>query len=287
MSRSDGPTPTPAFDLRDFTRTARGSHRGQLDLDRYAADPLDENTLGLVRLLARLEHGALSYLRSVLVTPTHSDARMTAFLVTWAYEKFWLADALEEISAAHPAAAEPAPPLALRLRRGWHAIGERIEPIRESVVANLIGEDVIAVHCLAGALDEWLVEAAYRRLSETTSHPGLAGTLDDLLQVKQRHREFFETQARHRLAESPSAAALARRRLRRMSWPLGSAEETPEALTLLLDGLLDASDLATIDRRLDAYPGLAGLDLATGARRRAIRRAGRPTDSRPKGEPRP
>lgn len=286
MSRSEGRV--PAFDLRDFTRTARGSHRSGLELARYTVDPLDGDTLELVRLLARLERGALSYLRSVLVTPTHNDARMTAFLVTWAYEKYWLADALEAIADAHAAQADaPAPSVALRLRRVWHALDERLEPIRESVVANLIGEDVIAVHCLAGALDEWLMQAAYRRLSETTSHPGLARTLGELLEVKQRHREFFDTQAQQRLETSPAAAKLARRRLRRMAWPLGSADEPPATLARLLNGLLTGGDLGAIDRQLDAYPGLAGLRLAGSAGARATRRVRHRNGSQSKEGARP
>lgn len=286
MTRSEGRV--SGFDLRGFTRTARGSHRADLELIAYASQPLDAATLELVRLLARLERGALSYLRSVLVTPTHSDARMTAFLVTWAYEKYWLADALEAVADSHPAPADPAAPaLALRLRRAWHAVGERLEPIRESVVANLIGEDVIAVHCLAGALDEWLVQAAYRRLAETTWHTELARTLEHLLEVKQRHRAFFETQAERRLAASPPAARLARRRLRRMSWPLGSADERPEDLARLLNGLLTGADLAAIDRQLDAYPGLAGLRLATGAGARTSRGVRRPHGSQSKEGARP
>lgn len=282
MSRGET-RPQSLFDLRDYTRTARGSHRDRLDLAAYAARPLAGDPLELVRLLARLERGALAHLRSVLVTPTHSDARMTAFLVTWAYEKFWLADALEAIAGAHPAPPDsPPPPLALRLRRSWRAAGERLEPVRESVVANLIGEDVIAVHCLAGALDEWLVQAAYRRLADTTSHPDLACTLGELLEVKQRHRRFFETQAGQRLAASPSAAGLARRRLRRTTWPLGSADEAPEARARLLCGLLTAADLAAVDQLLDAYPGLAGLGLATAAGRRASGGARLPAGSQAK-----
>lgn len=288
MSRSEATAPTPVFDLRDFTRTARGSHRAGLDLGGYAAAPLDDDTLELVRLLARLERGALSHLRSVLVTPTHSDARMTAFLVTWAYEKFWLADALEAIAEAHPAPAEPpAPALTLRLRRAWHAVVERVEPIGESVVANLMGEDVIAVHCLAGALDEWLVQAAYQRLADTTSHAGLARTLTDLLQVKQRHRAFFESQASQRLAASGSAARLARRRLPRMAWPLGSADEAPETLARLLTGLLTTADLTRIDDRMDAHPGLAGLQLARSAGARTSRRARRRNRPQSKEDRRP
>ena len=136
--------PAAGFSVREFARTAHGSHRASLDLDAYRDAPLDPATVELVDLLARLEHGALAYLRSVLVTPTHKDARVTAFLVTWAYEKYWVADALEQVVAAHPAPA-PTGRAVPRLRRARLALAERIEPITESVVANLIGDDVIAV----------------------------------------------------------------------------------------------------------------------------------------------
>lgn len=269
MTRSDAPA--AEFSVREFARTARGSHRSELDLQAYEAVPLDHDTLEMVALLARLEHGALSYLRSVLVTPTHKDARVTAFLVTWAFEKYWVADALELIVAAHPG--HPPTPTAdiPRLRRARQALAERLEPIRESVVANLIGEDVIAVHTLAGAVDEWITQTAYSRLGERSPHPEFARTLARLLDVKRRHSTFFAADARDRLAASPSAVRLARRRLSRMAWPLGSQSEPPALVAKLLGGVVPPSDLAAIDARLDAIPGLSGLGLATAAARSAKR----------------
>lgn len=278
MTRPDVSTAEPAsppagFSVHEFARTARGSHRAELDLDAYAAQPLEPGTLELVALLARLERGALSYLRSVLVTPTHKDARVTGFLVTWAYEKFWVADALELIVAAHPDFS-PATTDAPRLRTARHALAERLEPIRESVVANLIGDDVVAVHCAAGAIDEWITANAYDRLG-ATDHPVFAATMARLRDVKRRHDTYFSDEARRRLAASPGAVRLARRRLRRASWPLGAADEPPALVARLLGGLVIASDLVDLDARVDALPGLAGLDLVTtaaqGARKAAAR----------------
>jgi hypothetical protein len=266
-------TPSSGFSVHEFARTAHGSHRAELDLDAYRDAPLDHDTLEIVDLLARLERGALSYLRSVLVTPTHKDARVTAFLVTWAYEKYWVADALELVVAAHPGFT-PTPTRGVpRLRRAWLALGERLEPIRESVVANLIGEDVIAVHTAAGTLDEWITQAAYERLVESP-HAEFSGTLARLLEVKRRHGEFFAADAADRLAASPRAGRLARRRLSRAAWPLGSADEPPALLARLMGGVIPASDLMAIDDRVDILPGLAGLDLATTAARRARKAAG-------------
>jgi hypothetical protein len=260
--------------IREFARTARGSHRARLDLSAYADAPLDQATLDVLALLARMEHGAMSSLRSVLVTPTHKDTRVTAFLVTWAYEKYWVADALELIVAAHPGftptPAAPAP----RLRRVRQSAGERLEPITESVVANLIGDDVIAVHTAAGTIDEWLTQAAYTSLRDGSTHAEFTRTLDELLAVKRRHGEFFESQARRRLAASARAGRLARRRLARTSWPLGAADEPPARIAQLLGDVVPPSRHALLDVRIDTLPGLAGLGLVSTAGRRARKAVG-------------
>lgn len=288
---SSASVPASAFSVSAYAGSAHGSHRADLNLPAYATAPLTLSTLALVGTLAGLERSALGYLRSVLVTPTHTDARMTAFLVTWAYEKHWLADALEAIVAAHPD--HPSPRLedgvVARLRRGWHGIGERLEPIRESVVANLIGDDVTAVHAITAALDEWIVQAAYRRLAEAAGNTQLGATLTGLLTVKARHEAFFAAQAGDRLAASAGAVRLARRRLRHTELPIGALAQRADGIHRLLNDLLTPSDLDGIDRRLDAYPGLAGLQLARKAAARAARRAGHRSPTPPpfKETPRP
>ena len=87
--------PAPDFDVRDFARTAAGSHRESMDLTAYRSAPLSDATLRIVRYLQIVERATMTHLRSVLVTATHKDARITAFLTTWAFEKYWIADALE------------------------------------------------------------------------------------------------------------------------------------------------------------------------------------------------
>ena len=128
--------PAPGFSVHAYARSARGSHRAGLNLAGYGSAPLPVSVLDQVDTLAGLERSALGYLRSVLVTPTHADAEVTAFLVTWAYEKYWLADALEAIVAAHPGypSRAAADGLAERVRRGVHDLGERLEPIADASV---------------------------------------------------------------------------------------------------------------------------------------------------------
>ncbi|MEA5052222.1 MAG: hypothetical protein VB093_02085 [Propionicimonas sp.] len=274
-SDSTGIVPAAEFDVRQFAREAHGSHRASLQLERYEQAPLDPATLEIVDLLGRLERSALSYLRSVLVTPTHKDARLTAFLVTWAYEKYWVADALELVVAAHPGYAPSVTGGVPRIARLRHGFGERMEPIRESVVSNLIGEDVIAVHTLTGALDEWITQAAYESLLAAGDNEEFQHTLELLRPVKRRHGEYFAADARDRLAASPKAAPLARRRLRRAAFPLGAPEEPPALLARLLGEVIPARELAAIDLRFNAFEGLAGLDLVAAAAGRAAKASGR------------
>lgn len=270
----DDLVPGAEFNVRDFARTAVGSHRAGLDLAAYASKPLDPRTLDLVAYLARLEHSTMRHLRSVLVTPTHKDARVTAFLVTWAYEKYWIADALEAVLAAHPDFEGEAAGRLSPVARFWHSLAERIEPIHESVIANAIGEDVVAVHSATGAVDEWVTRAAFVALAEQAEHDEFRSLLQQLAAVKERHERFWSLQSRDRLRRSPSASVLARRRLARARLPLGAIDESPDATERFYAALISPQTVAEIDARIDELPGLGGLRLLERSVRNAPRRGG-------------
>lgn len=253
--------PAPSFDVRDFARTAAGSHRDVLNLDVYRTRPVTADTLRVLRYLQIIERATMTHLRTVLVSATHKDARVTAFLTTWAYEKYWIADALEQILLAHqPKDAEPD-------RSPFRTPVERT--IRESIFANIVGVPMIAVHMAQGAVDEWLTQAAYRRLAELDPEPQLVETIERLLEIKQRQLSFFEAQARYRLEESPQARRLTRRRLPRIAWPIGAKAESRAETDFFFSHLFstDTPLIDEIDRRVDSLPGQSGL--------RLIRRAAR------------
>jgi hypothetical protein len=255
--------PAPNFDVRDFARTAVGSMRNELDLDAYSTRPLGPSTLRVLRYLQGIERATMQHLRGVLVTPTHKDARVTAFLTTWAFEKFWIADALGAIVDEH----ESGPASISRPTRGiralFHEIAERLAPIRESLVANSIGVDMIAVHMTEGAIDEWLGQAAYGRVAELEPHPELVSTIERILALKERHLSFLEPQARHRLIHSPKARPLTRKRLSKIHWPIGAAEAARSETAFFFSYLFDkAHDLIEeIDAKVDTLPGQSGLNL--------------------------
>jgi hypothetical protein len=253
------------FDVREFARTAVGSHRSEIDLEAFDEHPLDDDTVRLLAYLRELERSTMTYLRNVLVTPTHKDARVTAFLTTWAFEKYWIADALEVVVRRHgvdPTGIEQLPRLtALALE-----VRERATPIVESFRANAIGPDVIGVHLTTVAVDEWMTEAAYTRLKTLAPHPTLVALLDRVLEVKTRHRAFVEPDATSRLAASRRAQYLARRALPRTPWPIGAASVQQSASALFYEQLLDAEASDAVDAKVQALPGLAGLHVVRLAR---------------------
>jgi hypothetical protein len=209
------------FDVRAFTRTAQGRFSDELDLDLFATKPLTSADRAQVRFLARVEGASMDHFRDVLMTATHKDARVTAFLVTWAYERQWLADALNAVLAAHgePAAGEspegePRRRLSeRRARRGplWRALGS----IRQ-------GEAVVAAHVTLGLVDEWVMAAAYEAVAECADNGTLTKVLDRITAVRLRHQEFFATEADRRLRESGRAVRLTRSALRHAVWPIGA-----------------------------------------------------------------
>lgn len=264
-SLDDVSRPAPDFDVREYARTAVGNLREGLDTSAYEQHPLDADTLRALALLQAVERSTMQHMRNVLVTPTHKDARITAFLTTWAFEKFWVADALSAILAAHPPLPQTKRPAAIV--RWWRELRERLAPISESLVANNVGTPMLAVHMATGAIDGWVTQAAYAQIDQQSDNAELSTTLERIIGIKARHLTFFEPQAEYRLGASEYARTLTRKRLKRTIWPIG-ADELPDAdRAFFFDRVFRSSPgLAEgIDTAIDGLPGLSGLGLVARA----------------------
>jgi hypothetical protein len=198
---------TGGFDVREFARTAQGSFRAELDLAAINAQSVGADALRLLRMLRDLERSTMQRMRNLLVTATHKDARVTAFLTTWAYEKFWIADALDAVLEAgdNDHASETA---AGSVRRTRAERAERRGPVRRAVAANFAGPQIVAAHVTTGLTDEWITQAAYRRLGELAG--GLHAVVGRIIEIKDRHIRFLAEEAQRRLAASPRASKLTR-----------------------------------------------------------------------------
>jgi hypothetical protein len=262
-SARDERAPAPNFSVREFARTAVGTHRPHLQLGEFDTQPLSAETLRVLSYARAVEHATMNHLRDVLVTPTHKDARVTAFLTTWAFEKFWIADALDAVLEKHERW-EIAPQSARHtVAASVRSFFDRYSPIRESLVAGRIGEDIVAVHMAIGAIDSWLSLAAYSRIASIEPHPELDRILERIRGVKSRHLEFFAPQAEFRLDESARARALTTKRLKREPFPTGSKDREHSETSYFFSHLFAPTPhlLDEVDLKIDSLPGQSGLSL--------------------------
>jgi len=256
-----------AFDIREFARTARGSLRAELQLDAITASGLGADAIRLLRLLRDLERTTMQRMRNLLVTATHKDARVTAFLTTWAYEKFWIADALDAVLEATGDDLHSSEK-AGGLRRIVTERAERRGPVSRAIRANFDGPQIVAAHVTTGLADEWITQAAYRRLGELAE--GLHSVVELIIGIKDRHIRFLAEEAQRRLAASPRASKLTRREITQAVWPIGAVERSDEDRSFFERVVFGSPEgLAEVRRIADmlaALPGLASVAPIVSAR---------------------
>ena len=86
----------------------------------------------------------------------------------------WHGEVLAKVLAVHGIETGAAHIAAVRRRLGWR---DRVAPIGQALIANVVGEDFVAVHMTWGAMNEWSAYAGYARLAELEQHPTLAELL--------------------------------------------------------------------------------------------------------------
>jgi hypothetical protein len=283
-SPSTEPAEPAAFDVRAFARTAHGSLRDDLDLDAIARARLAPELVATLAALATLEGATMAHLRNVLVTNTHKDARVTAFLVTWAFEKFWIADALRAIvdasdgpgagAGAGPAGGEP--PLPTRTAASGGAASGHRGPVRRAFASITQGWAVVGAHMAVGLVDDRALGAAYASAAESSTSAAVDAAVERIVAVKGRHTRFFAEEVQRRLTASPRAARLARRELRRTAWPLGTATLTAEQRAVFSRFVFGGPDGhargADVERGIATLPGMDEQTAATVRRGLAGRR---------------
>ena len=200
------------FDVEEYTRTPYDLRPDSFDLAAIPSPTAAE--LRTLDYLWRCEHGILDLMRDVLVTPTHAESRVTAFLVTWGYEQYWLAESLHAVlTARHDAPPDDVDTPVGRVRRVWD---ERVLTMATSLRTNLLGESIVAGHMLTGWLDTAALMLCYQRLAERNPHwQTMAGAV---VAMKQRHLDFYADQLQER-ATHPGAVDHIRGALRRWRWP--------------------------------------------------------------------
>lgn len=197
------------FDVAAYTHEARG----RIKVAKAKVAAMSHDMHADLAFLWRLDSAALSETRALLASWTGNEARITAFVATWAYERLWLSHALRDLLTARGSAL-PEPlgrPTARAKLRGWHV--ERVLPLTVPVWTNLVGESVTAGHMARLAVQEASLQAAGLALAARTE-----GETRRVLELIAERREtmirFFQMEASARISRSPQEARMA-------AWHLG------------------------------------------------------------------
>ena len=242
-----------------------------LDFDLFRAQPLDPSVLRCLSYMHDIEYQTVLYAREMLMLPQWKDPQFTAFITLWNYEEYWHGQALGRVLQAHD----------------WPAHDERLTEMRRfnkrylfwsPAIFWLLGHGVRkfpAVHMTWGAINEWTANAAYNRLARIADHPVLTELLGRIMRQEGRHAAYYASHARDLLEPDRTAQKVTKWFLQHEWAPVGNGD-VPKIETSFATAYLFGSGegLELIDRvedRIDALPGLAGLNLVRSAIQQSVR----------------
>jgi hypothetical protein len=256
-----------SFDLDTYKREAAAVRVDDIDFDDFRDQPLSPEALRVLHYMTDVETHTVCYLRDLLVTPSHQNPRITAFLTMWNFEEFWHGDVIDRILAIHTEENGLPRHRSVRVAQGF--MGNVVAPISQCLTAAVLGEDFIATHMTWGAVNEWSAHAAYGRLIEIERHATLTKILQRIQHQESRHLAFYMTEARERLERSRRAQRITRFALKRFWGPVGSTitpkDETRFVLKHLLGGTDGTKMVRMLDGKVDKLPGQQGLSLVSKA----------------------
>ncbi|MWB98491.1 ferritin-like domain-containing protein [Agromyces seonyuensis] len=251
-----------AFDIDQYTNNSVGVTWTDLDFSVFETDPLPESSLRTLRYMCDIEYHTVCYLRDLLTTPSHNEPEVGAFMTMWNREEFWHGEALAAVLAVHGVTVDFDELKATRLKLGWK---DRLDPIKQSVMGGLVGNDFVAVHMAWGAANEWSANAAYQRMAVLEGNPVLGELLRRIARQETRHVAFYASQARDRLKSSAKARKIARFALSRFWGPVGSGVMDDSEVTHVMNHLFAGSEGRKLVRDIDSHianlPGMTGLTI--------------------------
>lgn len=194
----------------DFDVEAYGHHaRGRIKVAKAKLSTLPADVRDDLAFLWRLDSAALSETRALLASWSGNEARVTAFVATWAYERLWLAHAVRDLLAADAGSLpEPLGRESVHARlRNWYV--ERGLPIVVPIWTSIAGESVTAGHMARLAIQEASLQAAYASML-----PRLDGearrVAREIVERRDEIIRFFRMEASARISRSPQEARMAK-----------------------------------------------------------------------------
>jgi hypothetical protein len=157
-----------AFDLDTYKRHVAPVQIDDVDFDAFVDQPLDPDSLRVLRYMHDVEHHTSCYLRNLLNTKAHHDPDVTTFLTLWSYEEMWHGEAIARVLAMHDEPAGAARVRTMRERLGWKLSASPLVWMGFSAITP----SFLAVHMTFGVINEWTTQAGYARLRGLAAHPG-------------------------------------------------------------------------------------------------------------------
>lgn len=255
-----------AFDIDRYARESTAVTWEDLDYEVFRDNPLPTDTLRTLRYMCEVEFHTVCYLRDMLVSPSRKDPQVGTFMTTWNWEEIWHGEALAHVLALHGITVAFDEVKAKRVKLGWR---DRLSPVKQSLLSNIVGTDFVAVHMLWGSINERSTAAGYKRLAALEDNPVLTTLLRRIAAQEAKHIAFYTTQARARLQDNPRAQKLARLALRTAWQPVGSGvspeAEVDHVLRHLFSGPDGRKEIEAVDRHVAKLPGMEGLTLVAEA----------------------
>jgi len=258
-----------AISIEKFQEQGGRVQTDDLDFESFRTSPLSADVLRCIEYMHDIEYQTVLYMRELLVTPAWKDPQFTAFLTLWNYEEYWHGQALGRILALHD---RPAHDPRLTEMRRWNKRTLARSPLVFWSLSRAV-KKFPAVHMTWGAINEWTANAAYNRLARIADHPVLTELLGRIMRQEGRHAGYYASYARDLLEDDRRAQKVTSWFLRN-KWDVVGAGDVPKIETSFaaayLFGSGDGGELIDkVEERIDALPGLSGLNLV----RTAIREA--------------
>jgi hypothetical protein len=241
-----------------------------IDFESFRDNPLDEHVLRCIGYMHDIEYQTVLYTRELLMMPAWKDPQFTAFLTLWNYEEYWHGQALGRVLEMHD---RPAHDPRLTAMRSWNHRTLMYSPLVFWTLGHVVRR-FPAVHMTWGAINEWTANAAYNRLAKIADHPTLSELLGRIMRQEGRHAGYYASGARD-LLQDRKAQRVTKWFLLHEWAPVGSGD-VPRIETSFSTAYLFGSGEGTelidrVEERIDALPGLGGLNLVRSAIAEATR----------------
>ena len=258
-----------AISIEKFQEQGGRLQTDDLDFESFRTNPLHPDVLRCLGYMHDIEYQTVLYMRELLVTPAWKDPQFTAFLTLWNYEEYWHGQALGRVLEMHD---RPAHDPRLTAMRTWNKRTLFWSPLVFWSLGRAV-KKFPAVNMTWGAINEWTANAAYNRLAKIADHPVLTELLGRIMRQEGRHAAYYASYSRDLLENDRRAQKVTSWFLRHQWAVVGSGDvpkiETSFAAAYLFGSGYGAELIDRVEDRIDALPGLAGLDLV----RTAIREA--------------